>query len=354
MPSAVAISLSSASSSPTFAVPFRFIFVADLFSRGRLRIHLRGEVEQRLTADFGADFPPQQQPDLVRELVGGGERAPARKRQRTLEQPLDRCGEDVAAANLCDFHDLHQQRRDRVGVLRFVQPAAEHEHHGSECELRDVAHDIEVDAAAGFGRGDAELGPQSRAREAQAFDDRPVRGVEKHDLPGRWRDHHAGRIDQAVRGPCKVVEGGNRGQRFEKKTERDVDARHSTCFFGALEQIGKPAAGDEFRDDDEVTGVAVALYRPGPCKPLVVERREQLDALPDRGFEGGELGPQEQPFEHDARFAIEGEQAPPQAVDESRRRGRRVRQVGQWRRHLLEQKRVCNPRTRPSDPCRVR
>ena len=114
-----------------------------------------------------------------------------------------------------------------------------------------------------------------------------------------------------------VVQGSECRKDFEEKTKRCIDAWTRRLVSGkarrGLEQIVQSIAGDELRDDRQsVAGVAVNASN--ARKALVVERDRTRDAFAEEGLECPQLRAQVQPLEHDARFAIEFERTPAEAV----------------------------------------
>ena len=80
-----------------------------------------------------------------------------------------------------------------------------------------------------------------------------------------------------------------RREALEQVTERDVDARHDRCVGGRLEKVREAAAGDELREDRELTGRRVALHPVRAGEPFILESGQAGDAVPDERFERRQL-----------------------------------------------------------------
>ncbi len=93
--------------------------------RAEGRVHLRREIDDRLTADVDADVAAHELPHIADGLVGARIGAAPRERQRTLEEALQAGGKGGAAANLRDLDHFHEERRQRFGILVGPQVAAE-------------------------------------------------------------------------------------------------------------------------------------------------------------------------------------------------------------------------------------
>ena len=118
--------------------------------------------------------------------------------------------------------------------------------------------------------------------------------------------------------PCVsplLMKQRERREALEQVTERDIDARHDRCVGGRFEKVREAAAGDELREDRELTGRRVALHPVRPGEPFILESGQPGDAVPDERFERRQLRLHVGALQHLARFAVERQRPSPQAID---------------------------------------
>ena len=111
------------------------------------------------------------------------------------------------------------------------------------------------------------------------------------------------------------MEERERREALDQVTERDIDTRHDRCVGGRLEKVREAAAGDELREDRELTGRRVALHSVRPGESFILESGQAGDAVPDERFERRQLGLHVGALQHRARLAVEGQRPSPQAID---------------------------------------
>ncbi len=282
--------------------------------RREIRIHLCREVDDRLAADVDADVPAHEGAHVGQRFVGIGVRAASRYRKCALQEPLQTRGERGTATDLSDLDDLHQQGWQRFGI--FIRPkiASEHERDGAERELGDVSRGVEVDEAVALWRGDAEPGPQPLARQAHPFDSGAKRRIEKHNL-SVGREHGAGDVEEAVCDANGSVEEGERRQAIQEITESDVNAWNDRGIGRRVEEIRQARAIHELGEDDELTGVGVALDVRLARKALVIHAREARNSLTNQRLECGNLGLNAEALQHLSGFPVERRRSAPEAIN---------------------------------------
>jgi hypothetical protein len=147
---------------------------------------------------------------------------------------------------------------------------------------------VEPRASGRRGEREAELRPQTAARELEALEGLGVNRVEEDQLAA-GRDHQAPRGERAVR-EAGVVQPRQRGQQLEQQAEPRVEAGDDAVFGGRVQYVREPASGDALRDDREAV-VRAALDRARPREPLVLEPGDNRQPLVQCRFEHGQFGP---------------------------------------------------------------
>jgi hypothetical protein len=122
----------------------------------------------------------------------------------------------------------------------------------------------------------------------------------------------------------RVVQSGERGQKLEQQAEARVEPRHDPVLGGGVEDVGQAASRHVLGHDNQpVVGVLFDAAR--TREALVVEGRDDRDAIGQGVFEGAELGAEDQPLEHVPGLAVEREHTSAETVFiAGRRLGRHV------------------------------
>ena len=177
---------------------------------------------------------------------------------------------------------------------------------------------------AGAGRQrDAELLPQTLARELELLDRRAEHVLDDHQTRVRRHDQPL-RRDQAVRDLARVlVHQRDRGHELTDQAERRVDVELQVALVGRTEDVRQPCAFDVIGDDREAgRGNLHAIDAANPRIVRVAEVREPRCALAQREFErrhGGQARPDPQDLQQLAGRAVRRDNAVAKSITEQRR-----------------------------------
>ncbi len=276
-------------------------------------MELSNEFDERFLADVDADLSANQLTEIRERFLRGRVGPAPGKWKHALEQPLKAACKLGGAANLRDLHDFHQERRNVVRIVHFLEPSAQDEHDGDERRLTQVARRIETHRPSTWRRCKAEFRPEPPARKPQPVYDRGEDRVEKHEPAIGGEDRAVGR-NESVRESHSLMECTESGQRFDEVSERGVQARDEGFFSRRFEEIREPDAGDELRHDRQLAGGRDPLCRIRSGEATVFEDGQVPETLANRGLESGQLRAHVQALEHRPGFPVEAQLTSSEAV----------------------------------------